>query len=116
MPNTLVQILTLFGFPALFVAGVLYIVRSLKADRVKSAEEKKQERKNVQTLEKAVQALLRAQMINDYNRYTEKKFAPVYAKESFENVWTQYHALGANGVMDGIHAEFMALPTSKQEG
>lgn len=58
-----------------------------------------------------VQALLRAQMIDDYNHYLEKGYAPIYAKENFENCWTRYHALGANGVIDDIHRKFLTLPT-----
>lgn len=64
-------------------------------------------------LEKGIQALLRAQMIADYNHYAEKGYAPIYARQNFENCWTQYHALGANGVMDGIHTKFMELPTKE---
>lgn len=58
-----------------------------------------------------VQALLRAQMIDDYNKWEERGFAPIYARQNFENCWTQYHALGANGVMDDLHAKFLELPT-----
>lgn len=57
-----------------------------------------------------VQALLRAQMIHDYNKWTEIGYAPIYARENFENCWQQYHSLGVNGVMDDIHVKFMALP------
>lgn len=58
-----------------------------------------------------VQALLRAQMIHDYNKWTEQGYAPIYARQNFENCWAQYHSLGANGVMDDIHRKFLALPT-----
>ena len=61
-----------------------------------------------------VQALLRAQMIGDYNHYLEKGHAPIYARDNFENCWKRYHALGANGVMDDIHQKFMALPTKEE--
>ena len=57
-----------------------------------------------------VQALLRAQMIHDYNKWTERGYAPIYARQNFENCWEQYHSLGANGVMDDIHRKFLALP------
>lgn len=57
-----------------------------------------------------VQALLRAQMIHDYNKYSELGYAPIYARENFQNCWAQYHALGANGVMDDIHNKFLRLP------
>ena len=71
--------------------------------------------KRLNALEKGIQALLRAQMISDWNHYSEKGFAPIYAKENFENCWQQYEALGKNGVMSGIHKDFMALP-DKQKG
>ena len=65
-------------------------------------------------IREGLQALLRAQMINDYNHYQEKGFAPIYARENFQNCWERYHALGANGVMDDIHDKFMDLPVQKQ--
>ena len=101
---TLMQILTLLGVPSVIGAFIIYVVKQLH----KSA-------KRVKALESGVQALLRAQMINDYNKWIERHYAPVYAKDNFENVWKQYHELGANGVMDGIHAEFMALPTTIED-
>ena len=58
-----------------------------------------------------IQALLRAQMINDFNKWSEKGFAPIYARQNFENCWVQYHSLGENGVMDNIREMFFALPT-----
>lgn len=67
--------------------------------------------KSVKALKKGVQALLRAQMINDYNKWMERKYAPLYARENFENLWLQYEALGANGVISDIHDRFLALPT-----
>ena len=69
----------------------------------------------IQGVRNGVQALLRAQMIDDYNRYVEKGWAPIYAKENFENCWKQYHALGANGVMDHLHGEFLKLPSDNPE-
>ena len=63
-----------------------------------------------------VKALLRAQMINDYNNWMERGWAPIYARQNFENCWEQYHALkGPNGVMDDLHIKFLALPTEPKE-
>ena len=50
----------------------------------------------------------------DYNHYQEKGYAPIYARENFENCWKRYHALGANGVMDDIHKKFLALPVEDE--
>lgn len=66
-------------------------------------------------VEKGVQALLRAQMIEYYNHYEEKGYAPLYARESFENCWIQYERLGKNGVMKDIRSKFLALPTHDED-
>ena len=78
----------------------------------------KQIRKNKQeqdAIKAGVQALLRNEMISSYNKYIEKGFAPIYAKENFDNMYKNYHSLGLNGVMDGIHDTFMKLPTEEDE-
>lgn len=69
----------------------------------------------IRAVKKGLQALLRAQMINDYNHYSEKGYAPIYARQNFENCWVNYEALYKNGVMKDIHDKFMALP-ARQEG
>ena len=70
------------------------------------------QKKAQDALKKGVQAILRSQMITNYNRwYVEKGYAPIWAKDNFENLWIQYEALGENGVMKKIHDEFMSLPT-----
>lgn len=66
----------------------------------------------VKGIKLGVKALLRAQMISDYNLFMERGYAPIYAKENFQNCWEQYHAIkGPNGVMDDIHDKFLRLPT-----
>ena len=71
----------------------------------------KKQNEQYAALRLGLQAMLRSQMINDYNHWSEKGYAPIYARENFENVWQQYHSLGANGVMDDIHEKFYKLPT-----
>ena len=69
--------------------------------------------KAVRALKRGVQALLRAQMINDYNKWSERAYAPLYARQNFENLWVQYEALGENGVMEDLHTKFLKLPVDK---
>lgn len=92
------QWMTLLGVPALLAAFAKFLMTQVKGVRL------------------GVQALLRAQMIEYFNEYNEKGFAPIYARESFENCWAQYHALGANGVMNDLHDRFLKLPTEKPKG
>lgn len=101
------QILSLVGIPAVITALLNWLER--RAIRKEAARSKKEDKTDALAL--GVQALLRAQMINDYNHYAEKGYAPIYARENFENCWTQYENLGANGVMEDIHRKFLALPT-----
>jgi len=89
----------------LFGSGVLVSVCRYFSARLKANE------KENEALKLGVQALLRDRLISEYNDRSEKGYAPIYAKENFENMWTQYHNLGKNGVMDTVHINFMALPT-----
>lgn len=69
-------------------------------------------KKENEAVKAGVQALLRDRMIQAYNHYyVDKGYMPIYAKESFENVYNAYHDLGKNGVMDDIDEKVMSLPT-----
>lgn len=97
---TVYQWLCLFSVPALILMIVKYMLNQIK-----------QNRKDTEAVKLGLQALLRSQMISDYNKYSEKGFAPVYARDNFENCWKRYHSLGANGVMDDLHEKFLDFPT-----
>lgn len=91
----------------LFGSGILAAVGRYFMARIKASEKK------TEAVCLGVQALLRDRLISTYNRYIEKGYAPIYAKENFENMYHQYHELGANGVMEEIHKSFIKLPTEK---
>lgn len=61
-----------------------------------------------------IQALLRAQMISEWNRWSDKGYAPIYARENFENCYKQYETLGANGVINDLRKKFLELPLEKK--
>ena len=64
----------------------------------------------IRAVKKGVQALLRDRLIQGYKYYSHQGFADVDDRSNLENVYQQYHALGANGVMDDLRAKFLALP------
>lgn len=101
---TIYQWLCFLGIDALVAAVIGWIVAMIRKDR-----------SDRQAMKAGLQALLRRDMIDDYNKWEERGYAPIYARQSFENCWAQYHALGANGVMDDIHTKFLQLPTDKPE-
>lgn len=95
--NILITILTSSGIIGIFTQFLL--------NRLKASEQKQI------ALELGVQALLRDRLIYQYEKYKTRGYAPIYAKENFENLYEQYHKLGANGVMDSIHEEFKKFPS-----
>lgn len=101
---TVYQWLCLFSVPALILMIVKYMLNQIK-----------QNRKDTEAVKLGLQALLRSQMISDYNKYSEKGYAPIYARDNFENCWKQYHSLGVNGVMDDLHRKFLELSTDPPE-
>ena len=106
---TTYQLICVFGIPSIIGAAILALIKYLLSDNKRKNEE-------IKALKKGIQALLRAQMVNEFKSWSEKGFAPIYARQNFENCWQQYHTLGANGVMDDIHNKFFELPTNPPEG
>ena len=66
-------------------------------------------------LENGVQALLRAEIIRSHEKYMDKGFCPVYAREALNRIYESYHALGGNGTMTELYKQVMALPTDKED-
>lgn len=63
-----------------------------------------------------IRALLRAEIIRVYNKYhDDKKYCPIYVKQSIEDIYKQYHALKGNGVGTKLYEEIMSLPTEPPE-
>ena len=100
---TVYQILSL-----VFGSGCLITLIEIFYKKIKNNE------KRTEALKLGVQALLRDRLYAYYNKYSEYKYAPIYAKENFENIYKQYHNLGNNGVMDDIYRKFMELPTEEE--
>ena len=98
---TVLEWLAYFGVPALITGAIVLVIKIIFA--------------HINAVKLGVQALLRAQMIQDFNKWSERGYAPIYARENFQNCWAQYHALGANGVMNDIQKKFLALPIEPPE-
>lgn len=94
---TIYQWLCLFSVPSIIAAVFVSLFRQVKAVRL------------------GVQALLRAKLIDEHNKWADRGYAPIYARQNFQNCWEQYHALGKNGVMDDLHDKFLRLPVDPPE-
>jgi len=62
----------------------------------------------------AIHALLRDRIIQSYNYYTDRGYCPIYARDSIQNMFNRYHALGQNGVIKDLVQNIMELPTDKE--
>ena len=100
---TTYQVLCLIGIPSIFSAIVAFVISKVSGGF-----------KRTEALEKGVQAILRDRLYQSYNHFMEKGYAPLYARENFENMYQQYHNLGKNGVMDDIRDKFFELPSEPQ--
>lgn len=58
-----------------------------------------------------VQCLLRAEIIRNHDKYMEKEYCPIYAKEALKRAYDSYHQLGGNDVATSLYNETMNLPT-----
>ena len=99
---TVYQWLCLLGVPALIAAIFKYLHSLVKKNALDTA-----------AVKAGLQALLRSQMISDYNQMGRNAASLLSTpRENFENCWKQYHSLGVNGVMDDLHNKFLELPVS----
>lgn len=113
------KIASLVGVPAI-ISGIfaLIIQRMLKKRDAKQAEiiEQNQvmEAQN-KAIMLGVQAFLRDRLLQGYRHYIAKGWADYDDRENMENIYTQYHALGANGIMDDMRAQFRNLPSQPKQ-
>ena len=67
-------------------------------------------KQSIKALKGGLLSLLRAEIIRSHDKYTQKGFCPLYAKEALEKAYNAYSALGGNGAMKQVYEETMALP------
>lgn len=74
------------------------------------ATRKKRNAKN-KALEDGVQCLLRAEIIRQYEKWIDRGYCPLYAKQALEREYDAYHALHGNDVATGLYNITEGLPT-----
>ena len=58
-----------------------------------------------------VQCLLRAEILRQYEKWEERGYCPIYAKQALSREYKAYHKLGGNDVATALYKELMALHT-----
>lgn len=56
-----------------------------------------------------LQCLLRAEIIRSYEKYGEKGYCPLYAKEALTRAYNSYHELGGNDVATDLYDKIMDM-------
>lgn len=67
----------------------------------------------LRALKTGLQCLLRAEIIRSHDKYTDRGYCPIYAKEALTKAYTSYHTLGGNDVATDLYKDTIALPTEK---
>lgn len=98
--STILSIASLLGVGSLLAGFYKLIGNKIKQTSV-----------NHQALELGLQAMLRDRIYDIYRECKRKGYAELEDRENFENLYTQYHNLGANGVMNSYREKFLDLPT-----
>lgn len=95
---------------ALVLVAIIEAVAARERKRVKIDDQKSD------ALMNGVQALLRREIIAEYNHYTEQGHIPIYCIENVLDMYNAYKALGGNGMATKLVEALKQLPTEPPEG
>ena len=98
----ILNFIAVLGFPTVFAMIVTISKRINKYS------------KQIKILMLAQQAQMRSQLLKDFYTYKNREFIYESELEDWENLYQNYHSLGANGIMDKRRETLMNLPTKKE--
>lgn len=74
----------------------------------------KEQKKERDANSRGTMLLLRVQLIEYHDKYTQQGEIPSYAYENFEEMFKAYRQLGGNGMVTKMHEEIQELHFSKK--
>lgn len=95
---------------AVVLVAIIEAVAARERKRIKIDDQKSD------ALMNGVQALLRREIIAEYNHYTEEEHIPIYGIENVLDMYNAYKALGGNGMATKLVEALKQLPTELPEG
>lgn len=69
----------------------------------------------LRALRDGLQCLLRAEIIRQNEKWMERGYCPIWAKQALSREYKAYHALKGNDVATGLYNEVMELPENPPE-
>ena len=70
----------------------------------------KAEQEKSEAIAEGVQSLLRESIVGNYNKWSDRGFCPIYAKESIKRVYAAYHDLKGNDVATELYQKILKMP------
>jgi len=99
-----------------FGGGSLITCAKFINRRIQQEKEKQEREKlNNELQNKALQLLLRANLINEYKNFEAQGNATISEKNMWLEQYDVYHSLGKNGVMDAIKDKVFIMPIRVEE-
>ena len=83
-------------------------INKARTDREKDKEERESKE---QAISDGLQALLRESIVSSYNKYSDRGYCPIYAKESIKKAYKSYAALGGDDVATGLYHQLLEMPS-----
>lgn len=94
--------------------GVINVIISFSYQKL--MKNIKNEKKHMSAIMEGTRALLRSQLLMQYNHYYEElKYCPVYALENIEELYFYYTELGGNGTISQLVKKIRDLPIALEE-
>ena len=81
----------------------------------RAAKQLKEEKRKNDAVMLGVQSLLRESIVANYNKYQDREYCPIYAKESVKKVYEAYHNLGGNDVATKLYHTLLDMPEEPRE-
>ena len=94
----------IFGIVA---TGLIAYIRVISKQVRKEREEQK-------ALRDGMRSLLRRQIIMDCEKAVAENYCPTATKDTIEDMYQSYHALGGNGVVTHLKAQAMNVPSVRE--
>ena len=93
------------GVSALLALGYRSISERLKEEHAKN-----------EAIAEGVQSLLRESLVDNFNKYSDRGFCPIYAKETLKKTYQAYSNLGGNDVAKELYHKLLQMPSEVENG
>lgn len=80
------------------------------------AKQVRKEREEQKALRDGMRSLLRRQIIADCEQAAREGYCETKMKDTINDMYTAYHALGGNGVVSRLKEQTMNLPVIREDG